>query len=97
MRARVRVLSGRLDEARQWAADHRASAADPTSYLDEYNALTLARLVVAEHRAGAKAAVGPDAALTLLNGVVEAAEFADRRGSLVEARMVRALASYGIR
>jgi len=89
------VLNGRLNEARQWAADHQADSADPTSYLDEYVALTYARLMLGEHRAGvAEAAEGPHAALALSSAAVEAAERADRRSSLVEAHMVRALAGH---
>jgi LuxR family maltose regulon positive regulatory protein len=83
-RARVRIAQGRLDDARVWARARGLSASDPPAYLAEYDQLTLARLLVAE---GATAA-----ALPLLDRVLEAAQ--GRDGSLIEARMVRALAHH---
>jgi LuxR family maltose regulon positive regulatory protein len=81
-RARVWILQGRLDDAREWA---HAWAFAPT-YLAEYAQLTLARLRVAEGDARE--------ALRLLDGVVDLALEAGREGSLVEARLVRALAHH---
>ena len=49
-RARVRIAQGRLDDARAWAREHRVGADDPPTYLAEYDQLTLARLLVAQHR-----------------------------------------------
>lgn len=92
-RARALVRAGRLDEARRWAVDHDVPAADPADYLREDDLLTWARLVVAGHRAGlpgSAAELGD--ALEALSRVVAAAERAGRGGSVVEARVVRALA-----
>jgi LuxR family maltose regulon positive regulatory protein len=83
-RARVRIVQGRLDDARAWAHACGITPADPPVYLAEYDQLTLARLLVADGRASE--------ALGLLDRVVGAAEEARRDGSLVETRMVRALA-----
>jgi LuxR family maltose regulon positive regulatory protein len=83
-RARVRIAQGRLDDARAWARERGTSPTDPVAHLTEYDQLTLARLLVAEGHA--------DDAVELLDRVLDAAEAADRRGSLVEGRAVRALA-----
>ncbi len=83
-RARLWIVQGRLDDARDWASEHAIRQDDPPTYLAEHNLLTLARLLVAE---GASSE-----ATELLDRVVRAAQEAGRRGSLVEARIVRALA-----
>ncbi|MEV6286108.1 LuxR C-terminal-related transcriptional regulator [Kribbella sp. NPDC051770] len=81
MRARVRIAQGRLDDARVWAR----GVSDEVVYLAEYEQLTLARLLIAEGR-GAEA-------LGLLDRVLEGA--GDREGSVIEARLLRALAQGG--
>jgi LuxR family maltose regulon positive regulatory protein len=83
-RARVRIAQGRLDEAREWARDRGVAATDAPTYLAEHDQLTLARLLVAEHR--------PLDVVPMLDAILAAAEAADRGGSAVEARTVRALA-----
>ena len=85
-RARVRILQGRLDDARAWARERGVAATDPPTYLAEYDQLTLARLLVAVDDAGE--------ALDLLDRVLDAAQSAGRDGSLIEARMLRALAHH---
>jgi LuxR family transcriptional regulator, maltose regulon positive regulatory protein len=92
-KARLRIAQGRLDDARAWAQQRGVSPSDPPTYLAEYDQLTLARLIIAEHQAH------PDgdsleAALALLDRIVAAASSASRAGSLVEARMVQALAQH---
>ena len=56
-RARVLIGRGDLDEARAWAREHRVSADDELSYLREYEHVTLARLLLAEHAATGSADV----------------------------------------
>jgi LuxR family maltose regulon positive regulatory protein len=85
-RARVRIAQGRLDDARAWARERGVAPTDPPVYLAEYDQLTLARLLVAEGNAGA--------ARGLLERVLDAGQAADRDGSVVEARMLRALACF---
>ncbi len=85
-RARVQIVQGRLDDARAWARQRGVAPTDPPTYLAEYDQLTLARLLVAEGQAAR--------ALGLLDRVAEAAQAAGRDGSLVEARLVRALAHH---
>ncbi|MFC7596994.1 LuxR C-terminal-related transcriptional regulator [Terrabacter sp. GCM10028922] len=91
MQARVRIVQGRLADAAAWARAHHVTPNDPTSYLVEYNQLTLARLLIAQHHADPHLDTLEDA-LTLLDRIVAAAEAADRGGSVVEALLVRALA-----
>jgi LuxR family maltose regulon positive regulatory protein len=83
-RARVRIVQGRLDDARAWARERGIAPTDPPSYLVEYDQLTLARLRVAERDARE--------ALDLLDRLLDAARVAGRDGSLIEAGMLRALA-----
>jgi LuxR family maltose regulon positive regulatory protein len=83
-RARVRILQGRLDDARVWARERGVAPTDPPTYLAEHDQLTLARLLVAEGDVRA--------ALDLLDRLLEVAQTAGRDGSLVEAGLVRALA-----
>jgi LuxR family transcriptional regulator, maltose regulon positive regulatory protein len=98
--ARVRIAQGDLAGARAWAQERAVTATDPATYLAEYDQLTLARLLIAEQRAGAARSGagrrGTDGriedALAACDRIVDAARDAGRTGSLVEARMVRALA-----
>ena len=85
-RARVRIMQGRLDDARAWARERGVAPTDPPTYLAEYDQLTLARLLVAEGSARQ--------ALDLLDRVLDVAQSAARGGSLIEARLVRALAHH---
>ena len=52
-RARVRIAQGRLPDVRDWAVQNDVTLDVEPDYLAEYDALTLARLLVAEHHAGA--------------------------------------------
>jgi LuxR family maltose regulon positive regulatory protein len=88
--ARTRIAQGRLADAAAWASQHQVSAEDRVSYLAEYNQLTLARLLIAQHCARQQPNILEDA-LTLLNRIVAVAEGADRGGSLIESLLVRAL------
>jgi LuxR family maltose regulon positive regulatory protein len=85
-RARVRIVQGRLGEARAWVRERGVAPTDPPTYLAEYDQLTLARLLVAEGNARE--------ALDLLDRVLDVARAAGRHGSLVEAGLVRALAHH---
>lgn len=85
-RARVQIAQGRLDDARAWASERQITSTDPTTYLAEYDQLTVARLLIAEGDAGE--------ALDLLDHVMSAAQAAHRDGSLIEAGLLRALAHH---
>lgn len=85
-RARVRLAQGRLDEARAWARQRGVEGAGGAGYLDEYDGLTLARILIAE---GAV-----DDAAALVTAVLEAAAAAGRDGSCIEAHLVLAVAHH---
>ena len=51
MRARLQIASGDLESAASWAEERGLSVDDEPDYLHEYEHLTLARLLLAEHRA----------------------------------------------
>ncbi len=91
LKARVRIAHGELSEAADWARERGVSATGDVSYLGEFDHLTLVRLLIAQHRAGE----GPgtiDQARRLLDRLHELAETAGRAGSLLEIRMLNALA-----
>jgi LuxR family maltose regulon positive regulatory protein len=95
--ARIRIAQGRLADAWDWAHEHQVKTTDPPAYMAEFDLLTLARLLVAQHRSHPEGnSAGGDTAIQdaigLLDRLVEAAHSADRAGSLIEALLVRALA-----
>jgi LuxR family maltose regulon positive regulatory protein len=91
MKARIWVTHGDLSQAADWAGERDVSATGDAGYLSEFDHLTLVRLLIARHRAQ------PDTpaiqqAVRLLGRLLEAAETSGRAGSLVEIRMLQALA-----
>jgi LuxR family maltose regulon positive regulatory protein len=94
-RARLRIAKGDLSDAWGWARDNDVHAEDEVTYLTEYAELTLARLLIAEHRAhpDADSGEGPlREAMALLDRVLTLAEATGRDGSVIEGLLVRALA-----
>ncbi len=90
-RARVLLAAGDLTLAADWAQRHDLSAHDEVSYLREYEHLTLARVLLAQHLAAAV----PDqlhAAVTLLDRLLAAAEAGRRLGTVIEIEVLRASA-----
>jgi LuxR family maltose regulon positive regulatory protein len=83
-KARVQIAQGRLDDARAWAEQRGVVTSGPTTYLAEHEQLTLARLLIAQRQA-------LDDVAAMLDAILAAAEDAERGGSVVETRMVRAL------
>jgi LuxR family transcriptional regulator, maltose regulon positive regulatory protein len=91
MKARVWISQGNLSLAADWARERGVSATDEASYLSEFDHLTLVRLLIARHRAHPDPGA-LDGALGLLARLEEAAETSGRAGSLVEIRLLQALA-----
>jgi LuxR family maltose regulon positive regulatory protein len=91
MMARVWITHGNLSQAAEWARERGVSATDDAEYLNEFDHLTLVRLLIAGHRAHPDTRA-IDQAVGLLDRLVEAAETSGRAGSLVEIRMLQALA-----
>jgi LuxR family maltose regulon positive regulatory protein len=91
MRARVWIAHGELSKAADWAAERGVSATDEVRYLSEFDHLTLVRLLIAQHRTGRHPGA-IDQAVDLLDRLRESAETAPRAGSLLEIRVLTALA-----
>ncbi|SFR93222.1 LuxR family transcriptional regulator, maltose regulon positive regulatory protein [Microbacterium sp. cf046] len=87
VRARVWITQGRFADARNWITEHGFSSSDELAYLSEFGHITLARLLLAEGRDDSV-----DEAESLLSRLALAAESGGRLGSLVEIRMLHALA-----
>ncbi len=94
IQARVHIAQGRLPDAAAWARARHVNPDDPARYLAEYDQLTLARLLIAQHRTHPQPNLLEEP-LRLLDRIVAAAEAADRGGSLIEALLLRALAHHG--
>jgi LuxR family maltose regulon positive regulatory protein len=94
MRARVHIAAGNLESAAEWAHNRGVRADDGAYYLREYEHLTLARLLIAQHRAHHTKTSPVAEALRLLKRLLAAATSARRDGSLLEIRVVQALAHH---
>lgn len=96
MRARVEIAAGDLASAARWAEDRGVGVGDDLDHLREYEHLTLARLLLAQqgddqHDAHPGAA-SPTVVLGLLDRLHAAATDAARDGSVLEIRVLQALA-----
>ena len=99
MKTRLKITAGDLDAAAGWPHDRGLSVDDGPDYLREYEHLTLARLLLAQHRAAqhrdpASSPSPAAAALGLLDRLHAAATDAGRDGSLLEIRVLQALAHH---
>jgi LuxR family maltose regulon positive regulatory protein len=99
MKVRVQIAGGELSSAAEWAHDRGVSVDDDPDYLYEYEHLTLARLLLAQHRADqlldqVSGASPVAAVLGLLDRMHAAAADAGRDGSLLEIRTLQALAHH---
>jgi LuxR family maltose regulon positive regulatory protein len=91
MKARVQIAAGDLSSAGEWAEERAISVDDQPNYLREYEHLTLARLQLAQNRAGQQI---DGAVLSLLDRLYAAAAAAGRDGSVREIRVLQALAHF---
>lgn len=91
MKARVWVSQGTLSPAVEWAARRGVTIDDEARYLSEFDHLTLVRLVIAQHREHPHADA-LEGALSLVTRLGDAAQTSGRHGSLLEIRMLTALA-----
>jgi LuxR family maltose regulon positive regulatory protein len=99
MKTRVQIAEGDLSSAAEWVHDRGVSVDDDPDYLHEYEHLTLARLLLAQHRAEQHLDHAPRASpiaavLGLLDRMHAAAAHAGRDGSVLEIRTLQALAHH---
>jgi LuxR family maltose regulon positive regulatory protein len=100
-RARVLAASGDVEGAAAWAREHGLATADDVSYLREYEHLTLARILLAEHRAAGDAPTVTTAGsaalrdvIALLDRLLHAAQAGSRAGTVIEVEVLRAIAHH---
>lgn len=92
-RARVLVGSGDVGGARAWAREHLLGTADELSYLREYEHVTLAHLLLAEHHTTGRTGALPEVS-ALLDRLLHAAEAGARAGTVVEIETLRVRAHH---
>jgi ATP/maltotriose-dependent transcriptional regulator MalT len=95
---RARALAARgepgdIAEARAWAQRHKVATDDELSYIREYEHITLARVLLAEHAATGSRQTLHDAA-ALLGRLLAAAEDGERMGTVIELEVLRAVAHH---
>ncbi|HEX8346804.1 MAG TPA: LuxR C-terminal-related transcriptional regulator [Actinoplanes sp.] len=91
LRARMLAAHGRWEPATQWAHRHGLTPADELSYLREYEHLTLARVLLAQHAADGSPGVLRDV-VALLEGLLAAADAGGRDGTVIEVLTLSAVA-----
>jgi LuxR family maltose regulon positive regulatory protein len=84
VRARMLCRNGRVREALDWVRIRGLSVSDDLSYVREYEHITLARVVLAQHSVAE--------AVALLQRLLRAAEAGARSGSVIEILILQALA-----
>lgn len=85
-KARIWIVQERFSEALAWAQAQDLSVDDELSYIHEYEHITLARLLIAQHQ------VEPELleqAKHFLTSLLKASEEGGRRGSLIEILMLQ--------
>ena len=91
VRTRVYLRQGRLSEALAWAHEHGLSVDDDLSYLGEFEHITLARVLIAQHQNDPLAG-SIHQAIALLERLLQAAEEGRRMGSVIEILILQSLA-----
>jgi LuxR family maltose regulon positive regulatory protein len=91
LRARTWLAQGRVEAALGWARDRGLSAEDDPSYLREFEHITLARALLAQHAASGDPMCLAQAT-RLLQRLLRAAEDGARNGSIIELCVLLALA-----
>ena len=91
LKARVWVAQGRLREALGWVRECGLSVEDDLSYLHEFEHITLAKVLLAQHTTE-RAEGSLDEATRLSARLLQAAEAGARAGSVIEILLVQAVA-----
>ncbi len=90
-RARVLAARGDVAGARAWAREHRVASDDELTYLREYEHVTLAKVLLAEHAAFGSRETLQEAS-GLLDRLLTAAGDGGRAGTVIELEVLRAVA-----
>jgi LuxR family maltose regulon positive regulatory protein len=90
-KTRVWVAQGRLGEALAWAREQGLSAENELSYLREFDHITLARVLLARYQSDCADSSILEA-MGLLERLLKAAEEGGRTGSVIEIRVLQAMA-----
>jgi len=90
MRARLLAAQGRVTEALGWAREQGLTADDSLSYVREFEHITLARVLLAQHATGGEEN-SRQAAARLLERLSSAAQAGGRTGNLLEILVLLAL------
>jgi LuxR family maltose regulon positive regulatory protein len=91
LKMRVWIKQGKLSKALDWTREKGFSADDELSYLHEFEHITLARVLIADHKSG-RADRSIHEAMGLLERLLKAAEEGGRMGSVIEILVLQALA-----
>ena len=91
--ARVLAARGDVAGALSWVRRQGLSATDDLSYLHEYEHVTLARILIAQH-AGTRSVGAMQDALGLLDRLLAAAEDGGRIGTVIEILSLQAVAQH---
>jgi LuxR family maltose regulon positive regulatory protein len=91
--ARLQADKGDLASARDWARDRGVAPDDELSYLREYEHVTLARILLTEHRVEGSTSSLHDAK-DLLDRLLEAADAGGRTGTVIEVLALLALVQH---
>ncbi len=91
LKARVWLKQGRLAQALGWAREQGLLVGDSIRYAREFEHITLARVLIAQHKNDPVADSIPEA-IALLERLLQAAEAGGRMGSVIEILLLQALA-----
>ncbi len=91
LKANLYLKQGRLDKAQDWGRVRGLSADDEISYLNEFEHLVLARVLIAESQSR-RINSSINQAIEMLERLSKAAEAQRRMGSVIEILVVQALA-----
>jgi LuxR family maltose regulon positive regulatory protein len=94
LRARLLAIRGDVTGAMAWAREQGLSADDEPCYRREYEHVTLARVLLAEHGSGSTGALADS--LRLLERLLPAAEGGGRVGTVIEILVLQALALHAV-
>lgn len=90
-RVQLWIAQGRLSEAAAWAREQALSPEDEVRYTSEFSHLTLTRLLIARYRSEQGGQALQDV-FHLLDRLLQAAEAQERMRSVIEIRVLQALA-----